>query len=435
MLTEDQQAAFNAIQEGKNVFLTGPAGTGKSYLLQHILENIKGKRIALTAMTGCAALLISTPKHKAKTLHSWAGIGLAKESVTELCKKIQASYHVAKRWMTTQLLVIDEISMMTPELLEKLNEIAKKIKKSEKPFGGIQVIFVGDFYQLPPVSATESKFAFESPQWSEIIQRTALLTTINRQKDPQFQRLLNEARIGKLSPSSIDVINSRIIPYESQEIKPTLLFSRRADVDLLNYKKLSGLTGERQTYKAAFAFGAKSEYTKVTPTLITLAEKYDKDAQYVPSLEIAIGAQVMLIVNIKSKPKGDSIEDDDENGLMLVNGSRGVVIGFERELPVVKFKNGLTKLIDYHSWQLGDLEEVYRTQIPLRLAYAISIHKAQGATLDCALIDVGPSTFEYGQAYVALSRVKSLDSLYIKAFDPRAIKANPKVAKFYEETA
>jgi ATP-dependent DNA helicase PIF1 len=423
-LTEDQQAAFDAIQEGRNVFLTGPAGTGKSYLLHYILDHMKGKRIVLTAMTGCAALLISTQTHKAKTLHSWAGIGLGKESATELCKKIRASYHSHKRWMCIDMLVIDEISMMSPELLEKLNTIAKTLRKSQKPFGGIQVLFVGDFYQLPPVTGgtfgTETAFAFETPQWDEIIECSAHLTTISRQKDPQFQSLLNETRNGKLSKKSIELLKSRMIAYDTEEIKPTLLFSRRADVDRINEKSLAALTGDRQTYDVRIVLGPKAGPVSST-AFEEFKKRAEKDAQYSVKLELAVGAQVMLIVNL-----------DMDGG--LVNGSRGIVVGFEGGYPLVKFRNGLTEKLDRHSWSLDDNDDVFHSQIPLRLAYAVSIHKAQGATLDCALIDVGPSTFEYGQAYVALSRVKSIDSLYIKAFDPRVIKAHPKVIQFYEES-
>ncbi len=425
-LTEDQEAAFNAIQEGKNTFLTGPAGTGKSYLLYYLLSNIKGKRIALTAMTGCAALLISTPSYKAKTLHSWAGIGLGKESAQELCKKIRASYHSHKRWLCTDILIIDEISMMSSDLLEKLNTIAKTLRKSEKPFGGIQVIFVGDFYQLPPIasgsiSSTDSSFAFETSHWDEIIECSAHLTTISRQKDPQFQCLLNETRTGKLSKKSIELLKSRMIPYDTGEIKPTLLFSRRADVERINEQNLATLTAPKVIYEVKVVYGP--EGMPISSSAIEeLKKKAEKDAQYSIKLELTVGAQVMLIVN----------RDIDVG---LVNGSRGVVVGFEGGYPLVKFRNGSTEKIDRHSWAIDDKEDIYHSQIPLRLAYAVSIHKAQGATLDCALIDIGPSTFEYGQAYVALSRVKSFDSLYIKAFDPKAIKAHPKVAKFYEETA
>jgi ATP-dependent DNA helicase PIF1 len=420
--TEEQHKAYKAIQEGKNIFLTGPAGTGKSYLLHHLVSQSK-RRVVLTAMTGCAALLISTPTHKAKTLHSWAGIGLGKESVAELCKKIRASYPIHKKWLCTDLLVIDEISMMTPDLLEKLNAIGKMLRKSEKPFGGIQVLFVGDFFQLPPVSREgDAKFAFESPQWSEIIQQTIELSVINRQKDPEFQALLQEARKGKLSASSVALLKSRMIGWESEEIKPTMLYSRRTDVDRINSQHLRELTGERHKYDAKFVIASKAPSGTTPPSADNpIVKKMDTDASYVTELEVAIGAQVMLIVNL----------DTDEG---LANGSRGVVAAFsETGLPIVKFKNGMRTIMDYHCWPLGDDEYVFRSQIPLQLAYAITNHKVQGATLDCALIDIGSSVFEYGQAYVALSRVKSLDSLYVKSLDQRVIKAHPKVIKFYQE--
>jgi ATP-dependent DNA helicase PIF1 len=420
--TEEQHKAYKAIQEGKNIFLTGPAGTGKSYLLHHLVSETK-KRVALTAMTGCAALLISTPTHKAKTLHSWAGIGLGKESVIELCKKIRTSYPVHKKWLCTDLLVIDEISMMTPELLEKLNSIAKILRKSEKPFGGIQVLFVGDFFQLPPISREgDAKFAFESSEWSTIIQQTIELSVINRQKDLQFQALLQEARKGKLSAASITLLKSRMIDWESEEIKPTMLYSRRADVDRINAENLRKLTGERHIYNAKFVIASKAPLGTTLPSIDNpIVKKMDMDSSYVTELELVIGAQVMLIVNL----------DTDEG---LANGSRGVVVGFsETNLPIVKFKNGNRTIIDYYCWPLGDDEFVLRSQIPLQLAYAITNHKVQGATLDCAVIDIGFSVFEYGQAYVALSRVKSLDSLYVKSLDQRVIKAHPKVIKFYQE--
>ena len=420
--TEEQQKAYKSIQEGKNIFLTGPAGTGKSYLLHHMVTETK-RRIALTAMTGCAALLISTPTIKAKTLHSWAGIGLGKESVAELTRKIRASYLTLKKWMCTELLVVDEISMMTPELLEKLNQIGKILRKSEKPFGGMQVLFVGDFFQLPPISREgDVKFVFESPQWSEIIQETIELTVINRQKDPEFQALLQEARKGKLSASSVTLLKSRMVGWESEEIKPTMLYSRRTDVDRINSEYLRELKGERRTYQAKFVIASKAPAGTTPPYEDNpIVKKMDADASYITQLDVAVGAQVMLIVNL----------DIDEG---LANGSRGVITAFtETGLPIVKFKNGAKIVIDYHSWPLGDEEHIYRSQIPLQLAYAITNHKVQGATLDCALIDIGSTIFEYGQAYVALSRVKSLDSLYVKSFDQRVIKAHPKVTKFYQE--
>lgn len=423
-LTPDQLRAYEAVKKGTNIFLTGPAGTGKSYLLSIIIENLN-KRVALTAMTGCAALLLSNSVStdiKARTLHSWGGVGLAKESITELVKKIRANYHSMKRWLCTDILIVDEVSMMTPEFLEKLNEIGKQLRKNPKPFGGIQILFVGDFFQLPPV-AKEMKFAFESPIWNEIIKETIQLTTINRQKEPAFQKLLMEARVGNLSAESIEILKSRIIPWQGEEIKPTLLFSRRAEVDRINDQNLRALTGERKTFAAKTVHGPKAPrgLSKDSPHVEEAARKCDNDACYVAELELAVGAQVMLLVNL-----------NPDAG--LVNGSRGVLVKYsDAGLPIVKFKNGAVDIIDYYSWPLGELEHLYRAQIPLRLAHAVTCHKAQGATLDCALVDIGPSTFEYGQAYVALSRVKSLDSLYVHSFDNKVIKAHPKVIKYYSE--
>jgi ATP-dependent DNA helicase PIF1 len=200
------------------------------------------------------------------------------------------------------------------------------------------------------------------------------------------------------------------------------LYSRRTDVDRINSQNLRELKGDRRTYQAKFVIASKAPHGTTPPSADNpIVKKMDNDASYVTELEVGVGAQVMLIVNL----------DTDEG---LANGSRGVVTAFsEAGLPIVKFKNGSHSVIDYHCWPLGDDEYIYRSQIPLQLAYAITNHKVQGATLDCALIDIGSTIFEYGQAYVALSRVKSLDSLYVKSFDQRVIKAHPKVIKFYQE--
>jgi ATP-dependent DNA helicase PIF1 len=333
-------------------------------------------------------------------------------------KKIRGNYHSTKRWLCTDLLIVDEISMMTPEFLEKLNEIAKIIRKNQKPFGGIQLLFVGDFFQLPPINKEgDAKFAFESPVWNELIHETIELKTIARQKEPEFQKFLTEVRVGNVSKDSVNLLKSRMISWQGEEIKPTLIFSRRAEVDRINELNLRALTGSRNAYEVKTVYGPKAARRDLEDSVVT---KFDNDASYVPKLELAIGAQVMLLVNL-----------DPDRG--LVNGSRGVVTGYtESGLPVVKFKNGVVELLDYYSWPLGDMEDVYRAQVPLRLAYAVTAHKCQGATLDCALVDIGPSTFEFGQAYVALSRVKDLESLYVHSFDQRSIKAHPKVVKFYE---
>lgn len=425
-LTEEQQKAFVLIEQGKSIFLTGPGGTGKSFLLKTIYEIIPQrleKHVAVTAMTGCAALLIG---RFAKTLHSWAGIGLGRENAATLAATIRRSGKALRRWLGTDILIIDEVSMLTPELLEKLDAVAKLLRRNTKPMGGLQIIFVGDFYQLPPVikeKEQETPFVFESDTWKEIVQETICLTKILRQTDPVFHRILDEARRGGLSEESLTILKSRTNqPWQQLNIRPTLLFTRRAEVDMVNQRNLKALKAERRAFTAETVFApieATKGLTKEYPEVKRIVEKMDKDGPYMGELILAIGAQVMLLTNM-----------DYDAG--LVNGSRGVVTGFDSSgAPLVQFQKGTPISVPAASWESTDLEGVSRKQIPLKLAYAITIHKAQGATLDCALIDIGTSTFEYGQAYVALSRVKNLESLYIWDVEPTAFRAHPKVLEFY----
>jgi len=424
----DQQRAVDLAITGKSFFLTGAGGTGKSYVIRSIVEalNREGKDVALTAMTGCAALLLG---RGAKTLHSWAGIGLGKESADIIVSKIKKSFKAKKNWLSMDSLIIDEVSMMTPDLLDKLDLIGRGIRKnrSKLPFGGLQMILVGDMYQLPPVNNNkddqEGTFVFEASVWKTVIQDYVILKTVHRQSDPVFLKILEEARAGSLSQESIQILQTRRSnEWKKLEIKPTLLFTRRADVEQINMSQLKKCEGPDITFKAktvysptAFAMHA-SEQEKTWAT-----EKMDKNGAYVPELTLRVGAQVMLLTN-----------KDVEHG--LVNGSRGVIEQFcdgPDTLPMVKFKNGEVIIIEPASWASEDLEGFNREQIPLRLAYAVTIHKAQGATLDCALIDIGDNTFEYGQAYVALSRVKSLESLYIWDLAPSAFMVHPKVKAFF----
>ena len=429
-LNSGQQAAFDAIKTGKNIFLTGPAGSGKTHLIRTVMEwaTASNVSLAITAMTGCAALLLGM---KAKTLHSWAGIGLARESADVLAATILKKPTVKRRWKYTRILIVDEVSMMQPELLEKLDAIGRKVRARSEPFGGLQVVLCGDYFQLPPVtkgmsgeSITPGRFAFESPVWVAANLVPVVLSKIERQADPMFQTILNECRIGAPSESTVAALKSRQgLNWKSLAIRPTLLFSRNEDVDTVNVKNVAALNQPLYTYDVKTVIITDPENPVEVPRgedLDWVVRKLDADANYMPHLELCVGCQVMLLKN-----------QDVELG--LVNGSRGVVVGFTpfRE-PIVQFLRGNPIIIGPHNWQSNECPAVHRSQLPLRVAYAITIHKSQGVTLDCALVDIGSSTFEFGQAYVALSRVRDLESLYVWNLDASKIRAHPAVVRFYE---
>jgi len=439
-LTEEQQSVLHYLLQGHNVFLTGGGGVGKSYFLSVLETEFPGlkrrllleknpnevriPRIQLCALTGCAALLLG---QKSKTLHSWAGIGLGKGTVQELSVKIRRNGKALRQWLCTDLLVIDEVSMMTAELLDKLNGIGKKLRSNQKPFGGMQVLLVGDFYQLPPVykNGEQTVFAFESDAWKEGITAAIELTVIQRQKDIIFQTILKEARMGSLSRESCAILRSREgLDWKQNKILPTLLFPRRSEVDMINESNLKALTGRRYSYEARLAYDGKmpDRFSEKDEGFIKSLQYFDSNAAYALQLELMVGAQVMLIANI-DPPAG------------LVNGSRGVMVGVcsATELPIIEFVNGARRVVGTHSWPIEEYEFVSRTQVPLRLAWAYTTHKAQGASLDTALIDIGSGNFEFGQAYVALARARSLEGLYVYDFDPIAFKAHPKVKAFYKE--
>jgi len=421
--TEEQRAPIDAVMQGKSIFLTGPGGTGKSFILETLYKEYKatGKQIAITALTGCAAILLGP---HAKTLHSWAGIGLGKAPVAELAKAIAYNKYKKKNWIHTDCLVIDEVSMMTPQLLETLDELGRRLRRRPaEVFGGIQIVFVGDFFQLPPVSKDTLQYAFQSPVWHQTVQRSFQLKTIHRQSEAEFHVILQEARAGALSPESYAKLAARKgEAWKGQIIRPTLLFTRNNDVNTINTSHL----GKLKTDTVVFQAKTIAPPSCAKEDIAYKVQKLDKDAPYEAELELKIGAQVMLLINLDPAER-------------LVNGSRGVVKSFGSDgYPLVLFKSSPHPVrIPPHTWESDEDSKcvVKREQIPLRLAYALTIHKAQGASLDSALVDIGRATFEYGQAYVALSRVRSLSALYVYDIDPAAFRVHPAVRQFYDELA
>ena len=427
----ETEQIIGLIRSGANIFITGPGGTGKSTLVRRIAELVNS--VHVTAMTGCAALLLDC---SAKTLHSWSGIGLGLDSLEKNIDTIKRKRHIKKRWTSAVALVIDEVSMLTPELFERLDKIGRAIRTrtAGKPFGGLQLILVGDFCQLPPVTRyggpADMRFLFESEIWESTIKVIVVLKKIWRQLDPVYQQVLSEVRLGSLSADSEAILRSRMdTDWRSESIKPTVLFSRNADVDKVNDVNMNALDTSLHTF-AAITVIDKSKWTDAEMTMPDKSSdifkfavnKLDTDAPYTAALDLRIGAQVMLLTNM-----------DIDKG--LVNGSRGIITSFAlvagRSLPVVKFKRGEPCIIEPYVWYSHEMPHIGRQQIPLRIAYAITIHKSQGASIDAAIIDIGKSTFEYGQAYVALSRVRSLEGLHIYALDVTKIKTHPRVLEFY----
>ena len=436
ILSEDQQCVFDLYKKGENVFMTGPGGTGKSALIRYIVEDAKtkGKKIDVCALTGCAAVLLEC---NAKTIHSWAGIGLAKESASIIADKVINDKRKKKNWMASQILIIDEVSMLSLKLFETLNLIGQKIKINKKPFGGIQVIFSGDFFQLPPVGDRDdiksNKFCFESSLWNDTFPNQIQLRKMFRQKDEKYAKILNQIRIGKISKNSCALLKSYVgrVPKEDEIIKPTILYPRRRDAEIVNNNNLKKLDGEIFNYKIQECNEEDLELTEnernysniFSPQQIEYEQKQLLAGMNCEkSLGLKVGAQVMCVVNL---------DMDGENP--ICNGSQGIVEGFnEKGIPIVKFRNGTIRTIGKHIWKSDKIPSVGVKQLPLILAWAVTIHKSQGATLEIAEIDIGNNIFACGQTYVALSRVKNLDGLYLKSFNPYKIKINLKVKEYYE---
>ena len=425
----NQEKAFE-LMLNHNIFLTGPAGSGKSYLVKKFCDFCSKhyKKFAVTALTGSAAYLI-----KGKTLHSWAGIKLGQGSKEDLLKLVNSKFKCKMNWKYTDVLIIDEISMLTRELFNKLDYIGRFIRGNiEEPFGGIQLILIGDFCQLPPITELENNFCFMSQLWEQAIEYNVYLNKIYRQSDPIFQNALNKIRIGSKDNEILNILESCSKKKINSDalIQPTKLFPYKKDVDLINKKHLSKLNQEIQSFKVKL----KIEYIDETweeSQINYLINQMDNSSSYKSKLELAVGAQVMLIRNL-----------DQDVG--LINGSRGVIQSFQEgtNYPYVKFLSGQIILIEPFEWEYEEEKKgtIKRIQIPLILSWCMSIHKSQGLSMDCVKIDIGKKIFEYGQVYVALSRVRNLilnpeegknEGLYITSFALEKIKCHPKVLDFY----
>ena len=402
--------------DGNHRFLLG------NFIVTHNTACIKlfikvykqNKIMGITSTTGISALLFG-----GVTIHSFLGIGLGQGSVESIVGKLYKKPYLRKRWCELEVLIVDEISMLSPDLFDKLENIARRIRHNEKPFGGIQLILAGDFLQLPCINSDD--FCFESNSWKKCIEQTVYLNEIMRQKDTEFQECLNNVRIGFLPKKTRKLLKTRVgIELKNDfGIKPTKLFSTNYSVDMINNKELDLLAANDLDF---YEYNMDIRPCQGVKDSEYIIDKYKKNCNAPETLQLCIGAQVMLLWNL-----------DTEGG--LVNGSRGVVTSFIDDIPMVKFLNGRELLIDYNIWEHEEQDKkILRViQIPLKLAYALTIHKSQGCSLDYSEIDLS-NTFADGQAYVALSRVKNLEGLSIIEIDFDKIRANKKAVAFYKET-
>jgi ATP-dependent DNA helicase PIF1 len=437
-LSLEQSIAFNKYIQGHNIFITGPGGTGKSALIKTIYKHafLHFKNIQVTALTGCASVLLNC---KAKTLHSWAGIGLGISTLDQLVTKIKKNKFSKAAWRQTDILVVDEVSMLSLKLFDLLNEIGKAVRGIQKPFGGIQLIFSGDFFQLPPIGdhldQDTQRFCFESDDWNSVFHRNCQIQLIKifRQTDDTYSTILNQIREGKIKRKSNDLL----LQYVGRQLEPNLiaeptkLYPTRNKVENINNTKMSALPGHIKEYNIKYL--KDLEMTTKADRERRL-EFTDKDIQLEldflannliceKEMKLKLGSQVMCIINIQS-----------DTGIEVFNGSQGIITDFCEitKAPRVKFNNGIERIMVPHVWSSDKIPGIGVSQVPLILAWALTIHKSQGATLDAAEIDVGSGIFECGQTYVALSRVKSLEGLYLSSFDASRIKINRKVKDFYE---
>jgi ATP-dependent DNA helicase PIF1 len=432
--SKEQEIAYNKYIEGQNIFITGPGGTGKTALIRCIQRDAykKGINIQVCALTGCAAVLLEC---KAKTIHSWAGIGLGNGSIEQIVLKVMKNKFAKTNWKGTNILIIDEVSMMSFKIFEMLDAIGKSVRKNQKPFGGIQLIFSGDFYQLPPVGNKDEvetcQFCFESPLWFQTFNLVnhISLSHIFRQNDPIYQRILNQIREGRLKRSSNDTLLhnvGKVIPSDCP-IRPTKLFPTRNKVDYINVSEMNNLEGKEYEYKVKYHSDLEMTAQERITRMGYTKDQIQTELMFLQSnlrceeiVKLKVGAQVMCIVNIQL-----------DNGDILCNGAQGIVTDVLQGMPIVKYKNGYQMTMSPHIWPSELIPGIGVSQVPLILAWALTIHKSQGSTLDIAEIDAGSGIFECGQTYVALSRVKSLEGLYLSSFDASKVRISKKVQEFY----
>lgn len=418
--------AIDELMEGKNLLLHGKAGTGKSTFINKLLKTPEFVNANICATTGTAAVLLDCG---ASTLHSWAFKDLGENSIDHYVLSIHKNPVWLSAWKS-RFLIIDEVSMLKIETLDKIEKIARNIRQNERPFGGLQIMLSGDFLQLPPVETNSKQrhenndFCFAHDKFSKWFSVVDLKKNYRQNTDTHFVDLLDNLRLGNCDARHQALLLSRMQKYEDNSqiaIQPTKLFTKRVNVNHINTAKLEELTTDLHIYNHSYTITRGQEVVSEcelrSEEIASALKSFDYNSQHEQVLKIRVGAQVMLIKNL-------------DLNLGLCNGSRGVVVDFI-EYPVVEFTNGSRRIIKPELWKVKKIRGLclQRSQVPLKLAWALTIHKSQGMTLDKAIIDLSDS-FEYGQSYVALSRVKNLEGLYLSGLDISKIRAHPFVLKW-----
>jgi len=402
-----QKTALDILKSGRNVFLTGSAGAGKTYVLNQYIKYLRERKVpvAVTASTGIAATHMS-----GMTIHAWSGIGVKNELKTSDIRNLKTKKYLTKNMEKVKVLIIDEISMLHKNQLNMVNTVLKYFKEEIVGFGGVQVVFSGDFFQLPPIGnqgeTNRDKFAFMSAAWLEAELAVCYLTEQHRQSENALTEVLNEIRSGAVSQKSVNLLKGT---SDNKLLKedPPQLFTHNEDVDRINEQYLLKINTPSVSFTG---------HTKGNPKL---AETLKKSANAPEKLRLKVGAKVMFVKN--------------NYELGFVNGTLGEVIAFSESenVPSVRTTDGRIIEVEEQQWSVDDEKGspiASFFQLPLRLAWAITVHKSQGMTLDAAEIDLG-RTFERGQGYVALSRLKSLEGLRLKSFNPRALEVDPLASK------